>query len=65
MQWLRRLLRLDDQQADGALAEAASQLEAVSCRDPEINEVVAELRYQRLEINHVGERIRAAVGGAE
>lgn len=49
--------------AEQAVTEAQASLEAALEREAEVRRLVADLRFQRVEVNHIGERIRASFGG--
>ena len=64
--WRRLLNRLHPQpdatDAVDAIATAERSLAHAVSRDREVRRVAADLRYQRVEVNHIAERVKASWG---
>lgn len=66
--WWRLLNRIrrphaEPETAQRAVAASEQSLEEALSRDDEVREMAAEIRYHRVEVNHIAKRLRESMGG--
>jgi hypothetical protein len=49
--------------AERAIAASERSLEKALGREAEVREMAAEIRYHRVEVNHIAKRLRESLGG--